>query len=580
MSKRKDVLHIYTRVSTTVQKEEGTSIQTQKDLGIKKSKELGMSYKVWNEGGRSSHSDQIHDRPVLTELFNEIRNGRVKFLYVFNTDRLSRNETVWVMIKTELKRNNVILFNNNGQYDLSDPTTELLVSILGNFSQYDNTIRTMRSKLGKFQKIKEGYWLGGPPPFGYKLKDKKLEVDEKEKKWVKYIFDSYVQKKSFKEIEDTLIKNGVKTRRGNLFWSRGSLQSLLRNTHYFGSYKVKNHDSNCEQKNRDTRISDCSCESYTVDSPKMFTKTFEKKFNEINEERQSTKVTPHRKKKESLLNDVLKCGVCGDKFYYRSSKTQSDYYMCRNQSKTCNKRNINMDGIDNVVWDLVVDLLTNSNIYKERIKVQVLTTTEKGKRKKEIDSLFNRINKINDEVTRIDNYLLEFKKDTILGRGDKNTVVKMSTDLQKEKEKLVLERESINQTLSGFDDQDKWVDWTKKFGDKINTLKSKKFKYEDKKVLINEMVDLIVVDDDDKKTEKVYEYKVKNSVKKVTKQQTERLTKLKLKMKLPVIEDDLIWKDPSNKRKGYSIKNGKKVVNLVYKIGLKKTEIESITYGT
>lgn len=37
-------LHIYTRVSSLVQSEDGTSLDTQKHDGIKKAKELGYSY--------------------------------------------------------------------------------------------------------------------------------------------------------------------------------------------------------------------------------------------------------------------------------------------------------------------------------------------------------------------------------------------------------------------------------------------------------------------------------------------------------------------------------------------------------
>ena len=42
----KETLHIYTRVSTRVQDDEGTSLATQKELGIAKSKELKMKSKV------------------------------------------------------------------------------------------------------------------------------------------------------------------------------------------------------------------------------------------------------------------------------------------------------------------------------------------------------------------------------------------------------------------------------------------------------------------------------------------------------------------------------------------------------
>jgi hypothetical protein len=53
----KDTLHIYTRVSSTIQEEEeeeGTSLKTQKEIGIELSNKLGMKYQVLIEGGISS----------------------------------------------------------------------------------------------------------------------------------------------------------------------------------------------------------------------------------------------------------------------------------------------------------------------------------------------------------------------------------------------------------------------------------------------------------------------------------------------------------------------------------------------
>ena len=66
-----EILHIYTRVSSTAQEEDGTSLDNQKNLGIKKSEILGMSYKVWDEGGQSSFHDDLDNRPVLVELLTE-----------------------------------------------------------------------------------------------------------------------------------------------------------------------------------------------------------------------------------------------------------------------------------------------------------------------------------------------------------------------------------------------------------------------------------------------------------------------------------------------------------------------------
>tara|TARA_X000000950_G_scaffold92180_1_gene116061 strand:- start:83 stop:502 length:420 start_codon:yes stop_codon:yes gene_type:complete len=48
---KEQTLHIYTRVSTSIQEVEGTSLDNQKNLRIKKSHELGLEKKVWNEVG-------------------------------------------------------------------------------------------------------------------------------------------------------------------------------------------------------------------------------------------------------------------------------------------------------------------------------------------------------------------------------------------------------------------------------------------------------------------------------------------------------------------------------------------------
>ena len=121
----KQTLHIYTRVSTRVQDTEGTSLDTQKELGIKKAGELGFKYKVWNEGGASSHHEDLHNRPVLTQLMREVEDKKVTNLFVYNNDRLSRNDITQQTIKIALQRNDVILYTKDGKFDLSNPSDKL-----------------------------------------------------------------------------------------------------------------------------------------------------------------------------------------------------------------------------------------------------------------------------------------------------------------------------------------------------------------------------------------------------------------------------------------------------------------------
>ena len=104
-------LHIYCRVSTTEQKESGTSLETQKEIGIELSKKLTKGkYEMWDEGSQSSFKDDLVNRPILTKLLVEVDKGNVSQLYVWNTDRLSRNQKVWGLIRYKLKQHNVLLY--------------------------------------------------------------------------------------------------------------------------------------------------------------------------------------------------------------------------------------------------------------------------------------------------------------------------------------------------------------------------------------------------------------------------------------------------------------------------------------
>ena len=175
--KKKETLHIYTRVSTRIQEDDGTSLDTQRDLSVEKAENLEMKYKLWNEGAASSHNEDFANRPVLQELLGQIEGGLVKSLYVFNNDRLSRNRETQHIIRKRLSDNEVRLYTKDGEFDFSNPQDEFVKVLLDEVAKYNNTITSERSRLGKIARVKQGYWYGGPSPYGYKITDKKLAID-------------------------------------------------------------------------------------------------------------------------------------------------------------------------------------------------------------------------------------------------------------------------------------------------------------------------------------------------------------------------------------------------------------------
>ena len=82
MSKPKEQLFCYLRVSTDKQLEEGNSIENQRFLGKKISKEKGMEYVELLEGSSSSMIGSVDElmesnRPKFQEMKEGIRIGRI-----------------------------------------------------------------------------------------------------------------------------------------------------------------------------------------------------------------------------------------------------------------------------------------------------------------------------------------------------------------------------------------------------------------------------------------------------------------------------------------------------------------------
>jgi len=486
---------------------------------------------VWNEGGQSSSKDDLENRPKLVALLKEIDEGNIKHLFVFNTDRLSRNDLTWSVIRLKLVKNDVTLHTSQGVYPLSDPMNKLLLGILSEISSYDNQLRTERSRLGKLNRVKQGFWKGGPPPFGYKIEDKKLVENKDESKWVKFIFESYRDNHSARWIKQELLKNGVFTRRNNPVWSLGSIEKILSNTQYSGYYNYT------DKKSGET----VRVQSTAILSPTLFKDVSDQRKKRTRQTRSGESNMKHF----YLLRDFLRCGQCGSRYSGRHYERQyrSIYYCPRiernyvnentKKVKKCdNRRYLKIEETDKLIWNTVVDILTKSNLFKEEVKYQTLgNNSTHNDKKNDISKLSRKLKEVDRDIGEVSNTIVNLETDRILKRRDSTELTQILSNVEIYKVELESEREIIKDKLYHLESEKQWVDWISKFSDRIDKMID--FSPEEKHEFLNGVIDNITVSTLDKRTHEVI-----------------------IKFKIPYVEDSIKWNDKSDKSKGYTVEDG------------------------
>lgn len=237
---------IYTRKST----EEGldqeyNSLEAQRDAAfafITSQRHEGWLVldDEYNDGGYSGGNT---NRPSLKRLLEDVEQGKVDVVVVYKIDRLSRSLVDFAQMVATFEKYGVTFVSVTQQFNTTTSMGRLTLNILLSFAQFEREVTGERIRDKIAASKAKGMWMGGVPPLGYDVVERKLVVNEREANLVCEIFSLYAQNGSAATIVRQLQIEGRKTKEwvtqgGNLREGRTIDQqylfTLLRNRIYIG----------------------------------------------------------------------------------------------------------------------------------------------------------------------------------------------------------------------------------------------------------------------------------------------------------------------------------------------------------
>lgn len=297
-------------------------------------------------------------------------------------------------------------------------------------------IQTME---GRIQKAREGKWNGGFAPYGYKLEDGKLFINEEEAVAIRTIFDQYVNTTIgangiSKYLENHGIRKIPRQNGKNPLFDAGLIRKILKNPVYNGKIafgrrtleKVHGTRNEYKQVEQDEYlISEGIHEAIVSDevwqAAQVKLKSQAKKYEHVNKGKDT---------RTHLLSGIVKCPICGvGMFGNKCIKKKKDgtkykdfyYYGCKHRQmirghKCTFSKQIREELLDDAVAEVIVKIVSNpkelrkshSTKFKLIEEIDNLDVEDKHYKRRKQD-LDDRLYRMYDKIDELESSLIDAK---------------------------------------------------------------------------------------------------------------------------------------------------------------------------
>lgn len=380
----------------------------------------------------------VEKREDFKRLLADCRRGKIDRVLVKSISRFARNTKECLEAIRELKALGVSVHFEKENIDTATMSGEMMTALFASFAQAESESISGNMRWSYQKRMQNGTFITNKAPYGFRLVNGTLEIEEAEAKVVQWMFHQYLNGFGITDLSKMMTLLGIPTREGTHHWSLTTITYMLQNEKYAGDALLqKKYTTNTfppqKKKNKGERE-----QYYLVDShsPIIDRDT----FNRVQAlyKAKGSKVSRAPRQQYAFTQKMI-CQNCG-KPLGRKTCRGKQYWVCRERNRgtgICSLSQIPEKVVEDAFCRLYYKLKHNS----EKVLLPMLSTLQTIRERRMLWSLdVIELNKRISEFTSQNQLLATLKQQ---GLVDSDIFISQTNALTEQLRAIKLEKERL-----------------------------------------------------------------------------------------------------------------------------------------
>ena len=486
--------------------------------------------KEYLEKGISAYHNGVEDREVLQDIMQDAKNGEFDILLAYMSDRIGRQEEYSFYV-AELNRLGIEVWTiKDGQLKTEEHIDKLLNYIRFWQNEGESKKTGMRVHDTMVEMVKEGKFVGGKAPYGYKLVLSgeisnhgralhKLVIVPEQADIIRQIYSYAVnQGMGYQKIAKTLNEKDVPAPILEQ-WKSGTVRSILTNPIYMGyiayNRRKNGHANSTRLDRREWTYSREQNPEIVIVSQETWERAQEireARKKRINESKQATSDlymeqhnVPFSTRGKLALTGIVYCGYCGKRLkntgyanHWTSKKTgekKVSYvgrYGCPNQCKP--RSSYSQEYLESIVFATVENYLENLKKIDVSTELEEMQSQQNKTIVREIKDIEKEVKNLVLDIATLEEKLPDAIRGDFAFSVDKLSAI--ISDKESRKNELEVSKKRLKKQLEEISVQSnemkQFIDLMPKWSELFQEADT-----QTKQMLISTLVDKIIVKDEE-----------------------------------------------------------------------------------